>query len=102
MQNLHQHNLEAVQSGGQSSSTDGDLFNYNAMQQTILNEVTTASDGAQVSSVPDRKEKKDSKTEGLIEEDGVSLKGFTKRTEAEKPKKMSRASYKAIARPEWR
>ena len=61
-------------------------------------------EGTPVASASEGKAKKDSKTEGLMEEDGVSLKDFAVKPDDKKSKGMQKLSIKegSTLRPQWR
>ncbi|KAF2630370.1 hypothetical protein BU25DRAFT_446608 [Macroventuria anomochaeta] len=73
LRNFNEHNLEAAQEDNESASTEGDPFKYDAAQETTstVGEAATPGNEVATGSASKGKAKKDSKTEGLMEEDGV-------------------------------
>ncbi|KAJ4313348.1 hypothetical protein N0V94_006980 [Neodidymelliopsis sp. IMI 364377] len=89
---------QAAQDNAQSFSTESGPFKYNATRESSPNVAALGNQG----SASKGKKKKDSKTEELIGEDGVSMKEFATNVEEKKSRRMSRISYKAGAKPAWR
>jgi hypothetical protein len=90
---------QAAQDNAQSFSAENDTLKYDTTREpspsnvAILGSESSASKG---------KKKKDSKTEELIGEDGVSMKEFATKIEERKSRRTSRNSYKTGTKPAWR
>ncbi|KAF1362091.1 hypothetical protein EJ07DRAFT_153664 [Lizonia empirigonia] len=96
LQNFRKHALETAHEDNISPSTEGDPFKYDAAQQPITTTGETAIPDTEVAanSASKSQAKKDSKVEGLMEEDGVSPKDFATKSEGKIPKILRKLSFK--------
>lgn len=96
--------IDDVQEDNASSSTEKGLFKYDQMGGALPAMEEDVREGTPVASASEGKAKKDSKTEGLMEEDGVSLKDFAVKPDDKKSKGMQKLSIKegSTLRPQWR
>ena len=105
IQGWRKQNEEETQDDNRSSSTEGGPFKHGAPRGRIPVITETVMPGNRVSAAttPKGKAKKDSKVEGLMEEDGVSLKDFATMSDGQKPKGTRKFSIrKGASRPQWR
>lgn len=108
LHNFHQHTLEAAQEDNGSPLTEGDPVKHDVTPEDVpavedAAAATVSANELPASSTTKGKAKKDSKVEGLMEDEGVSLKDLTAESDEKKLKGVRKGSVKpGPSRPVWR